>query len=245
MTLDLSRRVPLPTRLGVHRAAWVLGAGAVLTQITFPLTGGGTTALTVLAVVLFAGASVAHAGAVRGPRAAAALVLAGWQLWRSVRIGDDVAVADSLLVRATALAVAVAIVLGSAISLAYYLRVVAAVWMSAPEEARGSSRVVAPGTARPAIAGGSQEADEVLDTRRSGAGIGWITAVAVVCAIATIAIGVVTPSKPARSPTKGPSPSRGSRTNRAFTPRGSVGSDAVGAITITTSGHSSATRRTT
>ena len=57
----------------------------------------------------------------------------------------------------------VAIVLGSAISLAYYLRVVAAVWLSAPDEARGSSRVVAPGTARPAIAGGSQEADGVLD----------------------------------------------------------------------------------
>jgi NADH-quinone oxidoreductase subunit N len=85
---------------------------------------------------------------------------------------------------------AVAIVLGSAISLAYYLRVVAAVWMSAPDEARGSSRAVAPGTARPAIAGGSQEADGVLDTRTSGAGIGWVTAVAVVCAIATIAIGI-------------------------------------------------------
>jgi NADH-quinone oxidoreductase subunit N len=84
----------------------------------------------------------------------------------------------------------VAIVLGSAISLAYYLRVVAAVWLSAPDEARGSSRVVAPGTARPAIAGGSQEADEVLDTRTSGNGVGWVTAVAVVCAIATIAIGV-------------------------------------------------------
>ena len=59
----------------------------------------------------------------------------------------------------------VVIVLGSAISLAYYLRVVAAVWMSAPDEARGSSRVVAPGTARPAIAGGSQEADGVLEQR--------------------------------------------------------------------------------
>jgi NADH-quinone oxidoreductase subunit N len=84
----------------------------------------------------------------------------------------------------------VAIVLGSAISLAYYLRVVAAVWLSAPDEARGSSRVVAAGTARPAIAGGSQEADEVLDRRTSGNGVGWVTAVAVVCAIATIAIGV-------------------------------------------------------
>ena len=83
-----------------------------------------------------------------------------------------------------------AIVLGSAISLAYYLRVVAAVWMSAPDEARGSSRVVAPGTARPAIAGGSQEADEVLVAPSTGTGVGWVTAVAVVCAIATIAIGI-------------------------------------------------------
>ena len=84
----------------------------------------------------------------------------------------------------------VAIVLGSAISLAYYLRVVAAVWMSAPEEARESSRMVAPGTARPAIAGGSQEADEVLVVPSTSTGVGWITAVAVVCAIATIAIGI-------------------------------------------------------
>jgi NADH-quinone oxidoreductase subunit N len=85
---------------------------------------------------------------------------------------------------------AVAIVLGSAISLAYYLRVVAAVWLSAPDEARGSSRVVGAGTARPAIAGGSQEADGVLDAPASRTGVGWVTAVAVVCAIATIAIGV-------------------------------------------------------
>ena len=50
----------------------------------------------------------------------------------------------------------VVIVLGSAVSLAYYLRVVAAVWMRAPSEipARPSR---AP---RPAIAGGSPEADD-------------------------------------------------------------------------------------
>ena len=47
----------------------------------------------------------------------------------------------------------VAIVLGSAISLAYYLRVVAAVWLAAPEESRAPAPLV------PAIAGGSQEAD--------------------------------------------------------------------------------------
>jgi NADH-quinone oxidoreductase subunit N len=68
----------------------------------------------------------------------------------------------------------VAIVLGSAISLAYYLRVVAAVWLSAPDEARDSPRAVAPGTARPAIAGGSQEADEVLlaPSSRNGVRLG-------------------------------------------------------------------------
>ena len=52
----------------------------------------------------------------------------------------------------------VAIVLGSAISLVYYLRVVAAVWMRSPSEA-----VAAPARRRPArgpsIAGGSPEAD--------------------------------------------------------------------------------------
>ena len=52
----------------------------------------------------------------------------------------------------------VAIVVGSAISLAYYLRVVAAVWMRAPE-ARPAVRA---GVPRPAIAGGSAEADDQL-----------------------------------------------------------------------------------
>ncbi|HWT22405.1 MAG TPA: NADH-quinone oxidoreductase subunit N, partial [Solirubrobacteraceae bacterium] len=47
----------------------------------------------------------------------------------------------------------VAIVLGSAISLAYYLRVVAAVWMRSPEDAPAPAAVGA-GPARPAIAGG-------------------------------------------------------------------------------------------
>ena len=55
----------------------------------------------------------------------------------------------------------VAIVVGSAISLAYYLRVVAAVWMHAPEDepaARPAARAVG---GRPLMAGGSTEADEV------------------------------------------------------------------------------------
>jgi NADH-quinone oxidoreductase subunit N len=55
------------------------------------------------------------------------------------------------------------IVIGSAISLAYYLRVVAAVWMRSPSEAvaarRGGGVGVTPG-GRPLMAGGSPEADE-------------------------------------------------------------------------------------
>jgi NADH-quinone oxidoreductase subunit N len=52
---------------------------------------------------------------------------------------------------------AVVIVIGSMISLGYYLRVVAAMWMSAPERERPPARAAA--GARPAIAGGSPEAD--------------------------------------------------------------------------------------
>jgi NADH-quinone oxidoreductase subunit N len=64
----------------------------------------------------------------------------------------------------------VAIVLGSAVSLVYYLRVIAAVWMRSPSEAvavasgRGGGARVA---SRPAIAGGSPEADA-----RAGGGAG-------------------------------------------------------------------------
>jgi NADH-quinone oxidoreductase subunit N len=85
---------------------------------------------------------------------------------------------------------AVAIVLGSAISLAYYLRVVAAVWLSSPEEAR-TPAAVGPAGARPAIAGGSQEADEIaLEPAAGSRGMWAIGLVAVVCAAATIAIGI-------------------------------------------------------
>ena len=52
----------------------------------------------------------------------------------------------------------IVIVLGSAVSLAYYLRVVAAVWMRSPSEA--PAPLASPVTARPAIAGGSPEADD-------------------------------------------------------------------------------------
>jgi NADH-quinone oxidoreductase subunit N len=61
---------------------------------------------------------------------------------------------------------AVFIVVGSAISLAYYLRVIAAVWMRAPSEAatrlaalRETPGAVRASGARPVMAGGSPEAD--------------------------------------------------------------------------------------
>jgi NADH-quinone oxidoreductase subunit N len=112
----------------------------------------------------------------------------------------------------------IVIVVGSAVSLAYYLRVVAAVWMRPSSDAltprRGRAAV------RPAMAGGSQEADD--EARAAGEEPGAVVArggsdgvnvasvevdepagaggrrlvqpevvfVAVVCAVATIAIGV-------------------------------------------------------
>jgi NADH-quinone oxidoreductase subunit N len=91
----------------------------------------------------------------------------------------------------------IVIVVGSAISLAYYLRVVAAVWMRGPaESAVGAVAASAP---RPAIAGGSIEAD--LEDRAAGREPGTgakvgvlaqpeVLLVAVVCALATIAFGV-------------------------------------------------------
>ena len=89
----------------------------------------------------------------------------------------------------------VAIVIGSAISLAYYLRVIAAVWMRSPSEAAA----VVPG-ARPAMAGGSPEADPEEPPPRAAASQAEaavraprhveVVFVAVVCALATIALGI-------------------------------------------------------
>jgi NADH-quinone oxidoreductase subunit N len=79
----------------------------------------------------------------------------------------------------------VAIVVGSAISLAYYLRVVAAVWMRAPEAAPA----VAGGVPRPAIAGGSPEAGEPPPAAAPPAQP-EVVVLAVVCAAATIFFGV-------------------------------------------------------
>ena len=88
----------------------------------------------------------------------------------------------------------VVIVLGSAISLAYYLRVVAAVWMRAPGE-----RTAAVVAARPAIAGGSAEADadpEAAEASARVAGTGRrlvqpeVVGLAVLCAAASVFFGV-------------------------------------------------------
>jgi NADH-quinone oxidoreductase subunit N len=74
----------------------------------------------------------------------------------------------------------VAIVIGTMVSLAYYLRVIAAVWMrSGPSEA--------PAQAMPAIAGGSPEADAIP---RGASRCGLIVGSALLCGAATIVFGV-------------------------------------------------------
>jgi NADH-quinone oxidoreductase subunit N len=93
----------------------------------------------------------------------------------------------------------VVIVLGSAISLAYYLRVVAAVWMRSADEA-ATPAAVGPGGARPAIAGAAPEGDAdpaaVAASERIAAEPGRrlaqpeVIAVAVLCAVATVAFGI-------------------------------------------------------
>jgi NADH-quinone oxidoreductase subunit N len=77
----------------------------------------------------------------------------------------------------------VAIVIGSAISLAYYLRVIAAVWMRSPSEA---AALPAP-AGRPAMAGGSQEADAPIGARLRQPEVVFV---AVVCALATVFFGI-------------------------------------------------------
>jgi len=107
----------------------------------------------------------------------------------------------------------VAIVVGSAISLVYYLRVIAAVWMRPASDATPVAGGRVPG-ARPAMAGGSQEADAGVPERRhdttldsleidDGEGTAAVAAggtrrlrqpevtfVAVLCGLATLAFGI-------------------------------------------------------
>ena len=78
----------------------------------------------------------------------------------------------------------VAIVIGTMISLAYYLRVVAAVWMR--PEPSATVPPTEPG-AMPAIAGGSPEADAIP---RGASRCGLIVGSALLCGAGTIAFGV-------------------------------------------------------
>jgi NADH-quinone oxidoreductase subunit N len=73
----------------------------------------------------------------------------------------------------------VVIVIGSMISLAYYLRVVAAIWMTPSTE-----RPAAEAGAVPAMAGGSQEADSSLDCR-------VIVALGAIAAAGTLFFGIL------------------------------------------------------
>jgi NADH-quinone oxidoreductase subunit N len=76
------------------------------------------------------------------------------------------------------------IVVGSMISLAYYLKVVAAIWMVPAAEAGIEVAVVAPPGPEPVLAGGS---DEATSLRAQGE----VVAVAVVFGVLTVVLGVV------------------------------------------------------
>jgi NADH-quinone oxidoreductase subunit N len=82
------------------------------------------------------------------------------------------------------------IVVGSMISLGYYLRVIAAIWMRPALDEGVTAR---PPVTRPAIAGGSHEADSLdLGTLATPRPAGFeVTVAAVVCAAATIFFGVI------------------------------------------------------
>jgi NADH-quinone oxidoreductase subunit N len=86
----------------------------------------------------------------------------------------------------------VAIVIGSAISLAYYLRVVAAVWLRPDETAVALTPAGRPVMAGGAVGPGHGIGDEAGETiaDRPARGRGWATAVGVICATATIFFGV-------------------------------------------------------
>jgi NADH-quinone oxidoreductase subunit N len=84
---------------------------------------------------------------------------------------------------------AVIIVIGSAISLAYYLRVIAAVWMRAPVAGTGTALA-----ARPVMAGGSPELDDDVPEEAATVPPGGVqfevAFVGVVAAVATVAFGI-------------------------------------------------------
>jgi NADH-quinone oxidoreductase subunit N len=78
------------------------------------------------------------------------------------------------------------IVVGSMISLAYYLKVIAAIWMTPAAEASNDVAIVAsgPGGPEPVLAGGSDEA-------ASMSAQGEVVAVAVIFGVLTVVLGVV------------------------------------------------------
>lgn len=80
------------------------------------------------------------------------------------------------------------IVIGSMISLAYYLKVIAAMWMR--EAPAGAAAVAATGP-RPALAGASTQAPTVAPTRHTRRGTGELTVMAVLFGAATLAAGIV------------------------------------------------------
>jgi NADH-quinone oxidoreductase subunit N len=76
----------------------------------------------------------------------------------------------------------IVIVIGSMISLAYYLRVIAAMWMQAPEPA---DRVaIAPPTGQPVLAGGAADPDAPRTQPEA-----WL--VAVLFGAATLFFGII------------------------------------------------------
>ena len=93
------------------------------------------------------------------------------------------------------------LVIGSMISLGYYLRVIAVMWMSAPNAAPAPGRRAAglsgPGALAP-IAGGAPEADGLADggladgrlTAGRAAPVGEITFVAVLFATTSVVFGI-------------------------------------------------------
>jgi NADH-quinone oxidoreductase subunit N len=76
------------------------------------------------------------------------------------------------------------IVVGSMISLAYYLKVIAAMWMRPAIEGEGAAALAPPLGEQPALAGASEEATGLRAQ-------GEVVAVAVIFGAATVVLGVV------------------------------------------------------
>jgi NADH-quinone oxidoreductase subunit N len=96
----------------------------------------------------------------------------------------------------------VVIVIGSMISLAYYLRILAAMWMQDPVGADGREAAPAFAAGRPALAGGAAvadagavtayEGDPAPDAPEAARRAGWeVQALAAVMGVGVIALGVV------------------------------------------------------